>query len=216
MYKTTLRARFIKTGRAVYISHLDVMRTIARAFRRTNIPFWYTEGFTPRIYLDFQLPLTLGVAGMNEFFDFAIVGEADPKKYKKMLNDVLPFGIKIIEIAPPVHDRMEIALAAYEIRLSGITAEELNRFLSRETIEAKKFSKKSGMKIIDLKPMISYPKITETADGVILTLTLPAGNKHNINSSVLTETIKNEFNQKAEIIYEKRIKLLLENGEEFS
>jgi radical SAM-linked protein len=217
MDKITLRARFMKTGRAVYISHLDLMRTFVRAFRRTDIPFWYTEGFTPRIYLDFPLPLTLGVVGMNEFFDFAVFGDKDlSNEYKDKLNTVLPSGIRIIEIAQPVHDRMEIALAAYDIRISGVTADELGGFFGQEKIEAEKFSKKSGMKIIDLKTFTGTPEIIETADGITLRLTLPAGGKLNINSTVLTDTIKKAFPEKAEIKYEIRTKLLLENGKEFS
>jgi radical SAM-linked protein len=216
MDKTTLRARFMKSGRAVYISHLDLMRTLARAFRRTDIPFWYTEGFTPRIYLDFPLPLTLGVVGMNEFFDFAVLGDPDTGGvYKDKLNAVLPVGIMIHEIAPPVYDRMEIAAAAYEIRLSGVSDEELTVFFGQDTIDAKKFSKKSGEKNIDLKPLIKNLKTDKTAEGVSLKLTLPAGNKLNINSSVLTDTIKKAFPEKAQILCEIRTNLFLENGKEF-
>ena len=42
-----LRMKFSKTGRAVYISHLDLMRTITRAFMRSEIPLKYSEGFNP-------------------------------------------------------------------------------------------------------------------------------------------------------------------------
>jgi uncharacterized protein (DUF2344 family) len=166
--------------------------------------------------LDFPLPLTLGVVGMNEFFDFAVTELPENLGvYTEKLNAVLPSGIRIIEIAPPIHDRMEIALAAYEIRLSGVSADELSNFFAQEKIEAKKFSKKSGEKIIDLKPSIGDLEINETGSGIILRLTLPAGNKLNINSSVLTETIKKAFPEKTEILYEIRTNLLLENGNEF-
>ena len=44
------RMRFSKTGRAVYISHLDLMRTITRAFLRAecrlNVSFFI--GITPK------------------------------------------------------------------------------------------------------------------------------------------------------------------------
>ena len=37
-----LRLRFSKTGRAVYISHLDLMQTMQRAFSRAGFALKYT------------------------------------------------------------------------------------------------------------------------------------------------------------------------------
>ena len=42
-----LRLRFEKTGRAIYISHLDLMRTMQRVFLRADCPLKYSEGFNP-------------------------------------------------------------------------------------------------------------------------------------------------------------------------
>ena len=41
------RISFSKTGRARYISHLDLMRTFQRAFLRAEVPIRHTEGFNP-------------------------------------------------------------------------------------------------------------------------------------------------------------------------
>ncbi|MDD6298153.1 MAG: DUF2344 domain-containing protein, partial [Firmicutes bacterium] len=43
-----LRALFEKTGTAVWISHLDLMRLFQRAFARANLPLKHTQGFNPR------------------------------------------------------------------------------------------------------------------------------------------------------------------------
>lgn len=42
-----LRALFQKTGNAVYISHLDLMRLFQRAFKRAGLPLTHTQGFKP-------------------------------------------------------------------------------------------------------------------------------------------------------------------------
>ena len=42
-----LRLRFQKTGKAVYISHLDLMRVVQRIFLRAGTPIKYSEGFNP-------------------------------------------------------------------------------------------------------------------------------------------------------------------------
>ena len=57
MDKKAVRLFFSKKGRAVYISHLDLLRTMQRALKRAGIPVWYSEGFNPRIYLNFPLAL---------------------------------------------------------------------------------------------------------------------------------------------------------------
>ena len=41
------RIRFEKTGRAVWMSHLDLMRLMQRAFRRAGVVLHHSQGFTP-------------------------------------------------------------------------------------------------------------------------------------------------------------------------
>ena len=44
-----IRVFFEKRDRAKYISHLDLTRCMTRAFARTDIPVWFTEGFNPHV-----------------------------------------------------------------------------------------------------------------------------------------------------------------------
>ena len=68
-----VRMFFSKTGRAKYISHLDTMRTFTRAFRRTSLPLWYTQGFNPHLYMTFPLPLALGVESLWKWWISALL-----------------------------------------------------------------------------------------------------------------------------------------------
>ena len=68
-----IRIRFKKTGRAKFISHLDLTRTMIRAVRRAGIPVWYTEGFNRHPYVTFAAPLSLGFEGLNECMDTRLV-----------------------------------------------------------------------------------------------------------------------------------------------
>ena len=45
-----IRAVFKKTDRAIYISHLDLMRVMQRTFKRSRLPVWFTKGYNPHIY----------------------------------------------------------------------------------------------------------------------------------------------------------------------
>lgn len=41
------RLLFEKTGDAVYLSHLDLMRVFQRAFKRAGVMIWHSQGFSP-------------------------------------------------------------------------------------------------------------------------------------------------------------------------
>ena len=55
-----LRLRFEKSGRAVYISHLDLMRTMQRTFKRAGYALKHSEGFNPHPIISILLPLSVG------------------------------------------------------------------------------------------------------------------------------------------------------------
>ena len=71
----TIRLVFSKTGKARYISHLDLNRAMIRAVRRARLPVWYTEGFNRHPYVTFAAPLSLGYEGMHETMDLRLEGE---------------------------------------------------------------------------------------------------------------------------------------------
>ncbi|MGB4373709.1 MAG: TIGR03936 family radical SAM-associated protein, partial [Halanaerobiales bacterium] len=46
-----IRAEFEKLEEIKYISHLELMTTFRRAFRRAKLPLAYSKGFNPHIQL---------------------------------------------------------------------------------------------------------------------------------------------------------------------
>ena len=52
------RLVFSKTGNAVWISHLDLMRVFQRAFRRAGMLLKHSQGFTPHPCLSMAMPLS--------------------------------------------------------------------------------------------------------------------------------------------------------------
>src|SRR5262249_649651 len=57
---TRYRLRYTKLERASYIGHIDVMRLLARVFRRAAIPVSYTLGYHPKPNMSFGPALALG------------------------------------------------------------------------------------------------------------------------------------------------------------
>lgn len=89
------RLRFEKTGTAVYISHLDLMRTFQRAFQRAEIPIRHTEGFNPHAFISIALPMSVGFSSVCEYLDFECLDEALLPGLPARLNEVLPVGIRV-------------------------------------------------------------------------------------------------------------------------
>ena len=92
-----LRIRFSKTGRAVYISHLDLMRTMQRAFLRAGLPLKYSEGFNPHAQITFAMPLSVGTASLCDLMDFRLKDFMSISEIPFRLNKALPEGIEVLE-----------------------------------------------------------------------------------------------------------------------
>lgn len=92
-----LRLRFTKTGPAVYISHLDLMRTMQRGFLRGDIPLRYSEGFNPHAIISIALPLSVGASSGCELMDFKLREFMSLQEITYRLNRALPEGIEVLE-----------------------------------------------------------------------------------------------------------------------
>jgi radical SAM family uncharacterized protein/radical SAM-linked protein len=66
---STYRIRFAKVGRAAFLGHLDLMRLLARSFRRADLPLAVTRGFSPKPRVSFGPALGLGVPSLGELMD---------------------------------------------------------------------------------------------------------------------------------------------------
>ena len=51
-----MMAAFEKGEKLRFIGHLDLMRTMQRALRRSHLPIKYSNGFNPHIRLSFAAP----------------------------------------------------------------------------------------------------------------------------------------------------------------
>ncbi len=214
------RLVYSKTGRARYISHLDLMRTMQRVFKRAGIPLWYTQGFNPHAYLMFPLALPLGTDSCVEILDVALVEELGFDEIKERLNDAMPEGLRIESVAKPVMKHTEIASAEYQIRFTcncdaGKARELFLDFLGQDKIEIEKRTKKKGVNLVDIKPHIKLVSLSVENDEVVADLILPAGNSFNLNTSAVMEAFCRVKEVEIDSIYTERTKIMTESGENF-
>lgn len=191
-----IRVFFKKCGRLKYISHLDVVRLMNRVIKKAGIPVWYTEGFNPHMYLTFALPLSLGYESEYEIMDFRITEQISLEEIKSKLNSALPEDIEVTNVCEPYKKITDISSAQYDVELISnnispeILQDKLNGFLSQEQINVEKKTKKKGVRTIDIKPDINAFSFSQTDNGIVFKLVLPAGER-TINPSLMLD----EFNR---------------------
>ena len=83
------RLLFRKYGRAVYISHLDLMACFQRAFLRSEVKVWQTEGFNRHVYVAIALPLSVGYTSDCEILEFNLEDDIPLAKVPERLNAAL-------------------------------------------------------------------------------------------------------------------------------
>ena len=128
------RLLFEKTGSAVWISHLDLMRLFQRAFKRSGLPLTHTQGFNPRPSVSIAMPMSVGLESCCELLDFDLYGEPIPgDEILSRLNDALVAGVRVLKV---YDEGKKIKHLAY---LSGAVTMEYDRNLpdnAADTVKA--------------------------------------------------------------------------------
>lgn len=205
---------FSKTGRAKYVSHLDLVRAMTRAVRRADIPLWYTEGFNRHPYLTFASPLSLGYEGLRETMDIRMADDFPYDELATRLNAVLPEGLEVISAADVVAKAGDLAAAEYRLTIH-LPAAVIRDALSSGELPVEKRTKKKTMKTIDIFPYFK-DAVIETAgeNTTLVTVALPSGGNENVNPGLFITALKGIVGADvdAEVL---RLRLLLADGSEF-
>lgn len=171
------RILFSKTGDAVYISHLDLMRLFQRAFKRGGLNLKHTQGFSPRAMVSIALPLSVGVESRCEILDYELVGQDELSNAEIMdrLNRTMPVGIRVLDVYNSDRKPKELTHLDVAVRLeydNGVPegcVEAIRSLFERESVVVTKWGK-NGPVDQDIIPMISDLVITEIS-GLELELT---------------------------------------------
>lgn len=193
------RLLFSKTGRAKYISHLDLMRTFQRAFQRANLTIKHTEGFNPHPFISILLPLSLGFSSEYEILEFQLLDSISPDEVPDRLNAVLPEGITVKRCYEGGEKAKNLAFVDYRLTLEydrGVPAGAAGAWqelLGREKLEVAKKSKKSktGETIVDIIPLVKSFSVTEETNAVILDAVISAQNP-GLNPQLLAAALERE------------------------
>lgn len=217
-----VRLRFSKTGQAKYISHLDTNRVFSRALARAKINLWYTQGFNPRPYMSFSLPLSLGVESYCENVDLRILDDLTDEEIKDRMNNALPLGIRIVDVYEDFMDCHDIVYSDYvfkfEFKDNETALEKIIAVLESDEILAQKKAKQGKRRILketDIKQFIVKYNASIRDNNIVLNIRLLAGPDKNLNPTLLFDTIIRLIDMDYEWKSIGRISLLTKDFKEY-
>ncbi len=193
MYK--VRICFSKTGYSKYVSHLDLMKTLQRTFRRGGIDISYSQGFNPHPVMSIAHPLPLGVEGLNEYMDISVDSKPDFEVLKIKMNNALPDDIRVHSVSDVTKPLNVLVRAEYTAIVNLKNPIEnmddlLKEFMARETVVVEKKTKR-GISDTDIRPMIFSLDILEVNNCEIkLKFVLANGEPANLKAVTFLEAIE--------------------------
>ena len=169
------RLLFEKTGNAIWISHLDLMRLFQRAFKRAGLPLTHTQGYNPRPSVSSALPLSVGIESSCELLDFDLDGDAKStcNEIKEHLNAALVAGVRVLEVYEDGRKIRDLSLLSCQVELeydNGVPAgcaDAIRELFKREELLVPKKSK-NGPTDQDIIPLIKELSVAEDGNTVIL------------------------------------------------
>ena len=154
------RLLFEKTGRGVWISHLDLMRLFQRAFKRADLPLTHTQGFNPRASVSIALPLSVGVESACELLDFELDGQTvSCDEICNRLNNALVDGVRVLEVYETGRKIRDLSLLHCMVTLeydAGVPADAqaaMEKLFAQESVIVPKKTK-NGIQDQNIIPMI--------------------------------------------------------------
>jgi len=206
------RIRYSKAGRAKYISHLDLMATMQRAFLRAGVELKYSEGFNPHPYMSAALPLPVGYESLCEILDVGISNDALPN----IETIKLPDGLNVHEAYKPVRKFSDIAWVEINVTLhyNKLTddnlPEKLKTCFERDRIVILKRTKR-GSKELDIAPFVK--NVDFSNDEEIKMIAMVSAQNPTINLADLESIFDDEL--KPERLEMKRIDIYDSNMMKF-
>lgn len=212
------RMLFEKTGTAIWMSHLDTMRLMQRAFRRAGVVLHHSQGYTPHAYVSMLLPLSVGTESVCEIMEYEL--DADVTIRPEDMNAVLPQGVRVLSVYES--DRKAKYLTELSVSLTMLydrgvpdgAAQRIGALLNGPALLVEKRTKR-GMEETDIRPMIHKTELTAEAGRIVLTARISAQNP-SLNPALLTAAIERYLPQeKPDFVRYRRMEIYDENGEIF-
>lgn len=175
------RIKMKRNGLMAFLSHLELMKTLERSFKRSSIPMLYSQGFNPRPLMNFALPLSVGLSAEELLLELEVEEGTDPTILYRVgfVEGLEIVDVKEVEKGPSLMSR--VARANY--RISG-DLELLRDLEGGEALLFKKRRKKGPPREVDARDYV-----LDYSFGEDLVVSLLAGSEANLRPQDLLLSI---------------------------
>ena len=165
--RSRCRLRLERKGTGRWLSHLEHVQAVRRAFRRAGIALATDAGRSPKARLAFGPAVSVGQESESEYVDAWLAGDLAPEEAARSLARALPAGYRVLEAKkvplhfPSVEASSNAALWEASGDLPDDLDERLKQFESREELWMEKRSPSRTSKI-DLRKAAEFRREATT------------------------------------------------------
>ena len=194
--------KFTKESHIKFIAHLDLMRTIHKIIRRSEIPVAYSKGFNPHLQTSIAQPLSVGVYSDGEYMDLILVEDMKEEEVISRLNEKTASGIRFISAQkfilienekklPQAMALIDACRYTIKIKYSDVSSleKEMEAFMNDEDWTTVKKSKR-GETELNIKPLVFELKYWLKDNTLVLNTLLRSGSREHLAADVLINLIK--------------------------
>ena len=202
----------------LYISHLDLAKTVMRSIVRSGLPVYYSEGFNPKPKLVFGTPLSVGCGGEAEILDIRLMKAVSNAEIFERLSAVMPNGIAITAVYEQKGKLTDVKWAENVIEWRNVnvgpeTAAAIEEMFRSPVVMMKK--SKSGEREVDITTLMRSLR-TEVGEGTLTVTAVTAAEQANyLNPEYIVQAVEGKFGVSGERGWHviTRTKQFLEDGE---
>lgn len=148
--------KYYKRDKAVFLSHIDVLRHMNRTFRRAGIDVQFSQGFNPHMLTKLGIPLPLATFSTCEYV--TVQTNEDPDQFLAKYNSACikgMEGIKAFYIPKNPNLAGKVAYADYRIKAKPLDkAKEIENLIHNDTFVVDYPTRKEPDKKRDIIPDI--------------------------------------------------------------
>ncbi len=193
--------KYSKDSEIKFIAHLDLMRTIQKVIKRSELPIEYSKGFHPHMAVSIAQPLSVGVYSRGEYADVVLNEDLEENTIMDKMNANTPRGIKILDVVKviPVEGKKQsqamaiIDAAKYTIKLKCTDDSEVKKTLE-SLCKAPEWNiikkSKSGEKMVNIKHFV-HEFLYEVDSSVLsISVLLSCGSRENLSAQLVADYMK--------------------------
>lgn len=188
---------FAKTAQVRHLGHLDLMRSMQRALRRSGLPIRFSQGFNPHVLLSFASPLPVGASGGEELMDIAMQEEVTVEELLRRLGPAAPPSLPVLacRAVDDAHPKLmaQLVQAEYTATMAACEASRamagaIDAVLAQGSLVVLRKTK-SGEKPSDIRPMMHMLSAADTAQGLCFAMRTSCTEQATLKPALLLQTL---------------------------